>query len=185
MLDGLHVGDPFMGGATTLVEAARLGASVSGIDIDPLAVLIAQEELSSADAPDIFAEVVQQFLIFMRESCGNLYNTPTGDGTPIHFFWLRKVTCSACQTESIMYRNLVLARDVGKRGAVVRTRGIEASAQIVASCIICQKSKSSSGVVGGITILMQELTLRLRMYVLNAESAANTNDLKPISSLVC
>src|SRR4051794_28725212 len=33
VLEGKHVGDPFSGGATSLVESARLGASVSGADV--------------------------------------------------------------------------------------------------------------------------------------------------------
>ena len=41
-LSGLHVHDPFAGGGSTLVEAARLGASVSGTDVDPLAVELVQ-----------------------------------------------------------------------------------------------------------------------------------------------
>jgi putative DNA methylase len=125
VLDGLHIGDPFMGGATTLVEAARLGASVTGVDVDPLAVLIAQEELSRVDDQAEMSEVIRQFLTFMRQACGDLYKTSKADGMPIHYFWLRKVTCSACQAESLMYRTPILARDIGKSGAVVRTRGIE------------------------------------------------------------
>lgn len=35
---GWRVHDPFIGGGSTLVEAARLGAAVSGGDVDPLAV---------------------------------------------------------------------------------------------------------------------------------------------------
>jgi putative DNA methylase len=126
LLDGLHVGDPFMGGATTLVEAARLGASVTGTDIDPLAVLIAREELSSPDESGHTAGTAQRFLDYMHESCGDLYEAPTTGGTPLHYFWLRKVTCLVCHTEALMYRTPVLARDVGKKGAVVRERGIEA-----------------------------------------------------------
>jgi ribosomal protein L11 methylase PrmA len=45
---GKHVGDPFSGGGTTLVEGARLGAAVTGTDVDPLAVRIARDELSVA-----------------------------------------------------------------------------------------------------------------------------------------
>src|ERR1700741_4679890 len=37
---GLPVLDPFVGGGTSVVEAARLGASTIGVDIDPVACAI-------------------------------------------------------------------------------------------------------------------------------------------------
>lgn len=124
-LDGLHVGDPFMGGATTLVEAARLGATVTGIDVDPLAVLIAREELAELGDPAAFAKAADALLAYMRDCCGDLYGIEDGEPEPLHYFYLRRVTCEDCGTESLMYRKPVLARDVGKKGGVVRRRGTE------------------------------------------------------------
>lgn len=124
-LDGLHVGDPFMGGATTLVEAARLGADVTGIDVDPLAVLIAREELAELGDPDAFAGAANDLLSYLRARCSGLYGIEDGEPEPLHYFYLRRVTCEDCGTESLMYRTPVLARDVGKSGGVVRRRGAE------------------------------------------------------------
>jgi adenine-specific DNA methylase len=124
-LAGLHVGDPFMGGATSLVEAARLGASVTGIDVDPLAVLIACEELSELGDPAVFANAAEELLDYMRGCCGQLYGVKEGEPEPLHYFYLRRVTCDQCCTESLMYRTPVLARDAGKEGGVVRRRGAE------------------------------------------------------------
>lgn len=45
----LKVLDPFMGGGTTLVEAARLGFDVYGVDLNPVAWFVTKTELSSAD----------------------------------------------------------------------------------------------------------------------------------------
>jgi putative DNA methylase len=36
-LTGIRVLDPFVGGGTSVVEALRLGASVTGVDVDPVA----------------------------------------------------------------------------------------------------------------------------------------------------
>lgn len=124
-LAGLHVGDPFMGGATTLVEAARLGATVTGIDVDPLAVLIAREELAELGDPAAFADAADELLAYMRESYGALYGIEAHRPEPLHYFYLRRITCGDCATESLMYRSPVLARDVGKKGSVVRRRGSE------------------------------------------------------------
>ncbi|MBD5831394.1 DNA methyltransferase, partial [Janibacter melonis] len=51
-LAGITVHDPFLGGGTTLVEAARLGATVTGADIDPLAVTISRHQLNPPIAED-------------------------------------------------------------------------------------------------------------------------------------
>jgi adenine-specific DNA methylase len=124
-LAGVHVGDPFMGGATTLVEAARLGATVTGIDVDPLAVLIAREELAELGDREAFTQSADELLSYVRDCCGELYRTGDEDGVPLHFFYLRRVTCEDCGTKSLMFRNPVLARDVGKEGGVVRRRGAD------------------------------------------------------------
>lgn len=117
-LAGRCVGDPFMGGATSLVEAARLGAEVVGIDVDPLAVKIASSELEALDVPAFRTEAALM-LDHLRDQVGSLY--PSGEGRqPLHYFWLRRGTCSDCGADSLLYRNLWLVRDKGLPGAVVR-----------------------------------------------------------------
>lgn len=125
-LAGWHVGDPFMGGATTLVEATRLGADVTGIDVDPLAVLIANEELTEVGDPEAFQEAAAALLAYLTDCCGEHYGmVEEVSPVPLHYFYLRRVSCDNCHTESLMYRSPVLARDVGKSGAVVRDRGYD------------------------------------------------------------
>lgn len=48
-LEGLTVFDPFAGSGTTLVEAAKTGASVIGFDINPVASLVQRQALASWD----------------------------------------------------------------------------------------------------------------------------------------
>lgn len=45
--------DPFMGSATTLVEAQRLGRRSIGIDINPVSVVMAKSKLISEDSRDV------------------------------------------------------------------------------------------------------------------------------------
>jgi adenine-specific DNA methylase len=116
-LDGWRVHDPFIGGGSTLVEAARLGAIVSGSDVDPLAVAIVRYELDPASAEAI-RQAGSHLLAHLRATCGDLY--PSGDGHPLHYFWLHEVTCPTCSEAGLLYRDLVIARDRGKPGAVVR-----------------------------------------------------------------
>jgi adenine-specific DNA methylase len=126
---GLHVGDAFLGGATSLVEGARLGARVSGVDVDPLAVRIATEELSTPD-PDVLRAAGGELLAYLRRELKGLY--PVHErAAALHYFYLRRVECPGCATGSLLYRNLVIARDRGRNGAVVR------DTPIVAFCPDC------------------------------------------------
>lgn len=114
-----HVGDCFAGGGTTLVEAARLGARVTGVDVDPLAVRIARDELARVDldAVDAAATALHEHLV---DELGVLYPSSAEETTPIHYFRLREVICPSCDEGSLLYRTPVLARDLGRNGAVVR-----------------------------------------------------------------
>lgn len=116
-LDGLTAYDPFSGGGSTLVEARRLGASVSGCDVDPLAALITNFELNPPTALDL-TRASEDLLKHVSTAAVGLY--PSGGDTPLHYFHLRDVTCPGCELTGPLYRNLIIARDVSKVGAVVR-----------------------------------------------------------------
>jgi adenine-specific DNA methylase len=112
------VHDPFIGGGSTLVEAARLGATVSGGDVDPLAVEIVRYELDPAPGTDVRL-AGGQLLEHLQSTCGSLFPSHRGI-VPLHYFWLHEVSCPSCGEAGLLYRNLVLARERAKPGAVVR-----------------------------------------------------------------
>lgn len=60
-LEGKIVLDPMMGGATTLHEAIRLGASVIGADIDPIPVMQSRATLTRVSLADLRAAFGQFF----------------------------------------------------------------------------------------------------------------------------
>lgn len=125
-LAGWHVGDAFMGGATTLVEAARLGADVTGIDVDPVAARVARAELFGFDATS-FERHAECLLSHLRKRFADLYPSASdGKAGSLHYFWLRRAECSDCGEQSLLYRSLVLVRERGFPGAVVRERGLVA-----------------------------------------------------------
>jgi adenine-specific DNA methylase len=116
-LSGLRVMDPFAGGGSTLVEAARLGADVCGGDVDPLSVRIVNRELNPAK-PAAVLRAGHELLDHLSSRFADLY--PSSTGTPLHYFTIAEVACPACREPGLLYRNLVIARDTGKPGAVVR-----------------------------------------------------------------
>lgn len=118
-LAGLRVHDPFVGGGSTLVEAARLGAAVSGGDVDPLAVDIVKHELRPASADEVRLWG-GRLLDYLRTRFSPLYPSDDAGRVPLHYFWLHEVTCPNCTHGGLLYKDLVLARDLGKNGGVVR-----------------------------------------------------------------
>jgi putative DNA methylase len=122
-LRGLSAYDPFAGGGSTLVEARRLGADVAGCDVDPLATLITNFELSPPTSEEI-APASDALLAHVAKRAQNLY--PGVKGHPLHYFYLRDVSCPQCSHTAPLYRNLIIARDMERVGAVVRESPITA-----------------------------------------------------------
>ena len=72
----LRVLEPFMGGGTTLVEGARLGFQLTGIDLNPVAWFVCKNELACSDPElvrqlfdEIEAEVKPQIQPFYTTTC--------------------------------------------------------------------------------------------------------------------
>jgi adenine-specific DNA methylase len=95
---GRTVLDPFVGGGTSVVEAAQLGASAIGVDIDPVACAITRFELRASDVPDINPTlgILQQTV---GDRLARYYRTvgPNGEGRQVlHGFWVHLVCCQSC-----------------------------------------------------------------------------------------
>lgn len=131
-LHGKRVHDLFVGGGTTVVEAARLGALASGTDVDPLAISIVKHEITRPD-PRQIQRAGDELLSFLRERVAHLFETAASKWTPLHYFYLHRVVCPKCADVASLFRNLVIARDEGKSGGVVR------DARLIAFCPDCHK----------------------------------------------
>ena len=97
-LEGFTVLDPFVGGGTSVVEAARMGASPIGVDVDPVACAISSFELRAHQVNDLDAglQQLQQRLI---KKTSKYYETCDVDGNSrriLHAFWVQSVDCCAC-----------------------------------------------------------------------------------------
>lgn len=117
-------------GGTTVVEAARLGATPSGTDVDPLAIEIVRHELRRPQAR-LVREAGGRLLAYLQEQAGYLFEGKTKPWTPVHYFFIHEVICPDCRTKSPLYRTLEIARFSGKSGAVVRDE------KLVAFCPDC------------------------------------------------
>lgn len=121
-LKGSRVLDPFAGGGSTLIEAARLGADVIGGDVDPLAVSIVDAELEPPE-PETLRKAGTELLDWLTRTFEPLYPAKN-DAPPLHYFYVAIVDCPNCKYRGPLYRNLLLARDSSLRGAVVRDDGL-------------------------------------------------------------
>ena len=100
-LRGITVLDTFVGGGTALVEAQRLGATVIGFDVDPVAAAVTRFELSAADQPDpeqilhiLRTAVADKLAKYHRVADGDSTEAP--DETVVHHFWVQVVKCRGC-----------------------------------------------------------------------------------------
>lgn len=127
-LSGLVVLDPFVGGGTSVVEAAKCNANIIGVDIDPVACFITAKELSSFDKDELlsaFRSVEEQ----VKNNILSWYRTKLSDGregTAIYMFWVDQITCPECKAEVPGHTHYQLNRDHRKK-------------QQVAFCSICNE----------------------------------------------
>ncbi|MBE9080300.1 DNA methylase [Romeria aff. gracilis LEGE 07310] len=114
--EGLTICDPFMGGGTPLLEANRLGCSVIGADINPMATWIVQEEISELDL-SAYLKTADHLLAYLKNEIGLLYQTRcpiTGqeDVEVKYFLWVKTGICTACNQSFDLFPGYVLAKDV-------------------------------------------------------------------------
>ena len=102
-LEGVTIGDPFMGGGTPLVEANRVGCNIVGADINPMATWIVREEIDALDLR-AYGEKAQSLLDSLSKEVGHLYKTRcpiTGrkDADVKYFLWVKRGKCENCRKE--------------------------------------------------------------------------------------
>lgn len=118
--DRFRVLDPFLGGGTTLVEAAKQGAHCIGVDIDPVACFITKMELAPIEAARVqagYQEIAAQIDAELRP----LYKTRRRGRSVdvVHYFWVDVITCPACRTETDAHPTFQLAHDTAAKKQTV------------------------------------------------------------------
>ncbi|MBI3882348.1 MAG: DUF1156 domain-containing protein [Verrucomicrobia bacterium] len=115
-LPDVRVFDPFMGGGTTMMEANRVGCSVAGTDINPMAWWIVRQELLDLDV-DAYQKTGEQLRAHLEKEIGHLYRTSCArcgnrDARVKYFLWVKTAGCEACGKDTDLFPNFLLSEDV-------------------------------------------------------------------------
>jgi DNA methylase len=116
-LPGVVVFDPFMGSGTTVGEAHKLGCTVIGRDINPVANRAVRVALGPVDRCEVHALLPETG---GRCRPGNPRDLPV-DGQPrsalrgSYFFWVKCLPCSACGESVDLFSNYVFAMHAYKK----------------------------------------------------------------------
>ena len=98
LLEDCTVLDPFLGGGVMLLEASRLGASVRGVDIEPVAAAVASFQTKLRDLPDLGAHL-EELVESVGSELAPYYRAEDDERRPetlLHAFWVQQVQCSGC-----------------------------------------------------------------------------------------
>ncbi|MBN1425085.1 DUF1156 domain-containing protein [Candidatus Fermentibacteria bacterium] len=115
-LRGITVADPFMGGGTPLIEANRLGCSVVGCDINPMAYWIVHRELDNLDVAG-YRQAARRVEESLSGDLGRLYRTRClrcgrDDAVTKYFLWVKVATCGSCRRDFDLMPGYLVAQDV-------------------------------------------------------------------------
>ena len=124
-LRGVTVLDPFVGGGTSVVEAHRLGASVIGVDVDPVACAVTRFELELEGLPDLRAplEDLQQTVGASLRPLHTSVDASGAERTVLHYFWVQVVECLGCASRFRAHPTYLLAEDNGTQWVICSTCG--------------------------------------------------------------
>lgn len=110
-LPGLVVFDPFMGSGTIIGEAQKLGCTVIGRDINPVAYRAVRVALGSVDRRELH-EQFRKLESSVGPDITRLYRSVDSDGRPcdvLYFFWVKFLPCPKCRERVDLFSTYVFA----------------------------------------------------------------------------
>ena len=114
-MSDIHIVDPFMGGGTTLIEGNRLGASVTGFDINPMSFMVVNQEIKTLDLAQ-YKSNVDDLIIRLTALLGDRYKTnclSCGSSASVKYFlWVKSTNCSKCSNEILLLPGTLLVENV-------------------------------------------------------------------------
>ena len=119
------IADPFMGGGTTIYEANRLGFSVVGTDINPMAYWIVSQSLGRLSIDD-FKSAAAEVIHDVEIDLSGLYETSCkhcgGIASVKYFLWVKVQDCPSCGAENDLFPGYLLAEAVRHPRHVIACR---------------------------------------------------------------
>ena len=110
-LPGIVVFDPFMGSGTIVGEAHKLGCTVIGRDINPVAYRAVRVALGQVDRSELH-ELYKRLENSVGREIRSLYQALDSDGElcdVLYFFWVKVVPCPKCGERVDLFSNYVFA----------------------------------------------------------------------------
>lgn len=108
------IADPFMGGGTPIYEANRLGFSVVGADVNPMAYWVVRQSLVPLNL-DRFTAAARRVTQAVEAQVGPLYQTTCvecGNTADVKYFlWVKVQACPVCDTDNDLFPGYLLAED--------------------------------------------------------------------------
>jgi len=116
-LPGVVVFDPFMGSGTTVGEAQKLGCTVIGRDINPVAHRAVRVALGPVDRREVH-EHFRKLEAGVGKEIKKLYSSIDSDGhrcDVLYFFWVKVLPCPKCLANVDLFSNHVFATHAYKK----------------------------------------------------------------------
>lgn len=116
-LEGLKIGDPFVGGGTAIAEAQRLGGHCYASDVDPVAVSITRFQSQLSAVPPLEAEL-ERLKTTVGTDLTVYYVTLDHYGKlrpVLHYFWVQQIDCGGCGGRYDVHPHFQLAHDAGSK----------------------------------------------------------------------
>jgi putative DNA methylase len=114
-LKGTVLADPFMGGGTPLIEANRMGCSIIGFDINPMAYWIVKQEIEHLNLNE-YLDSGRNLLGWLEQRVGHLYRTRcvichSKEARVKYFLWVKVQPCLHCNVEISLFPGYLIAED--------------------------------------------------------------------------
>jgi len=150
------IADPFMGGGTPIYEANRLGFSVVGADVNPMAWWVVRQSLAPLDlqafasaAEVVAADVDAELRGFYNTECTHCHATALVK----YFIWVKTSECPHCESENDLFPGYLLAENERHPRNVVACQACGClnefdsipRAAAPSSCIECGKNVAVEG----------------------------------------
>ncbi len=109
------IADPFMGGGSPIFEANRLGFSIVGTDINPMAYWVVRQSLAPLDIEE-FTRAATLVAADVENEVGKFYKTTCvdcGNSADVKYFiWVKTSECPTCRETNDLFPGHLLAEAV-------------------------------------------------------------------------